>query len=191
MQFIPFCLFTIICGYSLVISAPVNQTTSDTEEVKHQKATVIANRLLKELAGEQLASHHEEQSLNNDENKNIVVPVNHPETPQIESNVDQQNDDDDNNNNEDIEFVPTIEDLYRIYGDRYAQLVDDDEESSSEMNDDDDDDYILPINNQQLMQYLEEELENNKHLTPVIHTPVMDDSIMKAENHQRRRRSFH
>jgi hypothetical protein len=31
----------------------------------------------------------------------------------------------------------------------------------------------------------------DENLTPVIHTPIMDDSIMKAENHRRRRRSIY
>jgi len=78
MQFIPFCLFTIICGYSLVISAPVNQKAPDSQETKQQKATAIAGRLLKEIAGEQFASHHQEQSLNKDENKDTIIPVNRP-----------------------------------------------------------------------------------------------------------------
>jgi len=84
---------------------------------------------------------------------------------------------------EDIEYMPTIDELYEIYGDNSAQLPDD-EESSSEVNDDE---YILPISTQQLMRYLAEQEESDENLTPVIHTPVMDDSIMKAENHRRRR----
>jgi hypothetical protein len=31
----------------------------------------------------------------------------------------------------------------------------------------------------------------DEQLTPVIHTPVMDDSIMTAEDHLRRRRSIY
>jgi len=183
MQFIPFCLFTIILGYSLVISAPVNQAVPDSQEAKQQKATEIANRLLKELAGEQLASHQKEQNSNNEENKDTIKPVNRPEVEKVETHVEKQNDDvaDDD---EDIEFMPTIDDLYEIYGDKYAQ-VPDDEESSSESTDE----YILPISKQQLLRYLAEQEESDEHITPVIHTPIMDDSIMKAENHQRRRRS--
>jgi len=41
------------------------------------------------------------------------------------------------------------------------------------------------------MRYLAEQEESDENLTPVIHTPVMDDSIMKAENHRRRRRSIY
>jgi len=183
MQFIPFCLFTIICGYSLVISAPVNQSTPDSQETKQQKATIIAHRLLKELAGEQLATHHKEQSSNNDENKDTIIPVNRPETEEVESHIGKQNDDD-VDDDENIDFIPTLDDIYEVYGNKYAQ-VPDDEESSSELIDDD---YILPISKQQLMNYLAEQEESDEHLTPVIHTPIMDDSIMKAENHQRRRR---
>jgi hypothetical protein len=31
----------------------------------------------------------------------------------------------------------------------------------------------------------------DEQLTPVVHTPVMDDSIMTAEDHRRRRRSIY
>jgi len=178
MQFIPFCLFTIICGYSLVISAPVNQKAPDSQETKQQKATAIASRLLKELAGEQLASHHKVPVSNNNENKDNIISVNRPETQQVELDIEKQNNnDDDVDSGEDYEFMPTIDDLYQIYNDKYEQLADD--EVSSETNDD----YILPIRKQNLMRYLAEQTENDEQLTPVIHTPVMDDSVMKAENH--------
>jgi len=171
----------------LVISAPVNPSVPNSQETKQQKATAIAGRLLKELAGEQLSSHHQEQSSNKDESKDTIIPVNRPAIEKVESHIGKQNDDliDDN---EDVEFTPTIDDLYEIYGDKYAQLAGSDEESSSEINDDE---YILPINTQQLMKYLAEQEESDEHLTPVIHTPVMDDSIMTAENHRRRRRSIY
>lgn len=75
MKFSPLCLFTIICGYSLVIAAPISQSKinfnyfikrknneklllhldiSNLREAKHQNITAIASRLLKELANEHL-----------------------------------------------------------------------------------------------------------------------------------------
>jgi hypothetical protein len=185
MQFIPFCLFTIICGYSLVISAPVNKAVPDSQETKHQKATAIASRLLKEIAGEQVASHQQDSSSNKDESKDSITPVNRPPVEKVESHVEKSNDDSDD---EDFDFTPTLEDLYQIYGDRYPQLADD-EESSSE--DPADDEYILPVSTQELLRYLAEQEESDEQLTPVIHTPVMDDSIMTAEDHLRRRRSIY
>lgn len=95
-----------------------------------------------------------------------------------------------------------MDELYELYGDKYIQLADD-EESSSEVNDDE---YILPISTQQLMKYLDEQEESmlfklyffvnlhfyfflgDENLVPVIHTPVIDDSLMTAEDHQQRRR---
>jgi len=184
MQFIPFCLFAIIFGCSLVISAPVNQAAPDTQETKQQKATAIASRLLKELAGEQPASPHQEQTSNKDESKDTIIPVHRPSVEKVESHIQKQNDDlAAGNDEDDTDFIPTLDDLYEIYGDKYAQLADD-EESSPEMNDDE---YILPISTQQLMRYLAEQEESDEHLIPVIHTPVIDDSIMKAEDHRRRR----
>jgi hypothetical protein len=113
---------------------------------------------LKELAGEQLASDHKEPSSTNDESKDTIIPVNHPEKVHIESNTEKQNDiiNDDDEDDEDIEFMPTLDELYQAYGDKYAQLADD-EESSSEISDDD---YILPINKQQLMKYLSEQYDS-------------------------------
>ncbi|CAF0817581.1 unnamed protein product [Rotaria sordida] len=144
MYFIPLCLFAIICGHSLVISAPINQNS---QETKHQAATAIASHLLKELANEQLASQYSNGDLQ-----------------QIESD-----------DNEDvIGYIPTIDDLY---------LIDDninDEELLSEMNDTDDD---LPIDEQELMNYLEKQHQFDEDLSPMINTPIIDDSIMKAEDH--------
>ncbi|CAF4398492.1 unnamed protein product, partial [Rotaria sordida] len=77
--------------------------------------------------------------------------------------------------NEDvIGYIPTIDDLY---------LIDDninDEELLSEMNDTDDD---LPIDEQELMNYLEKQHQFDEDLSPMINTPIIDDSIMKAEDH--------
>jgi hypothetical protein len=133
----------------------------DTQETKHQKATAIANRLLKELAGEHVASNHQEQTSNKDENKDeskdTIKPVNHPGVEKVESHVTKQNDDLVGNDDEEgFDFIPTLDDLYEIYGDKYAQLADD-EETSSEVNDDE---YILPISTQQLMRYLDEQEES-------------------------------
>ena len=117
-----------------------------------QKATAIASRLLKEL--------HGEQSTHQDGNKDTIIPVNHPETEKVESHIPKQNNNDvvddgnDNDDAEEIEFTPTIDDLYEIYANNnYGQLPVD-EESSSELVDDD---YILPISQQQLIRYLAEQ----------------------------------
>ncbi|CAF0722455.1 unnamed protein product [Rotaria sordida] len=169
MQFISFCLFTIICGYSLVISAPVNQNTPDSQETKQQKATAIAGRLLKELANEQLASNHKEESLIKDENKQ-------PKTEKVEAHLSKESD---NIDDDDTDFSPIVDDLYEIYGNKYNQEPDD-EESSSEFIDNE---YLLPINRQQLMRYFAEEEDSDENLTPVIHSPVMDDTLMTAESH--------
>jgi len=185
MQSISFFLFTIICGYSLVISAPVNPSVPNSQETKQQKATAIAGRLLKELAGEQIASNHQEQSSNKDESKDTIVPVNQHAVEKTETHVEKQNNDIVNDkDDDDTEFLPTLDELYEIYSDKYAQLADD-EESSSEI---DDDEIIIPVSREQLIRYLAEQEESDEQLTPVIHTPVMDDSIMTAEEHQRRRR---
>ncbi len=126
--------------------------TPDSQETKQHKATVIASRLLKELAGEQIASHHTEESTNKDQNKDAIKPVNHPGTEKVESHIETPNDDD-----EEIEFTPTIEDLYEIYANQYPQQLLDNEESSSESAEED---YILPISKQQLMRYLAEQQES-------------------------------
>jgi hypothetical protein len=126
----------------------------DSQETKHQKATAIAHRLLKELAGEQHASHQQEPSSNKDESKDTIIPVNRPEVEKVEPHIEKQNNE--INDEEDIDFMPTLEDLYEIYGDKYAQLADD-EESSSEINDDE---YILPISTPELMRYLAEQEES-------------------------------
>jgi hypothetical protein len=189
MQLIPFCLFTIICGYSLVISAPVHHAVPDTQEAKQQKATEIAHRLLKELADEQVGSQQKEQTSNSDENKDTIKPVNRPEIEKVETHIEKPSNDvasNDDEDEQDIGFMPTIDELNEIYGDKYAQIPND-EESSSELIDE----YILPISKQELLKYLAEQEENDEHITPVIHTPIMADSIMKAENHRRRRRSIY
>ncbi|CAF3374764.1 unnamed protein product [Rotaria sp. Silwood1] len=151
MQFIPFYIFAIICGYySLVISAPINQNA---QETKHQKATAIASRLLKELANEELTNQYSKEDLQ-----------------QIESYLDKEL----NNNEEYTEYIPTIDDLYSIYDNI------NDEELSSEINDSDD---ILSIDEQELMNYLKKQQQLDKDLSSVKQTPIIDDSIMKAENH--------
>jgi len=189
MQLIPFCLFTIICGYSLVLSAPVKQAVPDSQETKQQKATAIASRLLKEIAGEQEASHQPEPSSNHDESQDTAIPVNRPPVEKVESHIGGKNNglhDDGDDEEEEIDFMPTLEDIFETYGDKYAQLADD-EESSLEGSDDE---YILPVSEQELLRYLADQEESDENLTPVIHTPVMDDSIMTAEDHQRRRRAI-
>ncbi|CAF0762092.1 unnamed protein product [Rotaria sp. Silwood1] len=145
----------------------------NSQEAKQQKATEIAGRLLKELANEQLGSHHKEQSLNNDENVQ-------PKIEKIESHFSTESDDADD---EDVEFIPLIDDLYEMYANKYDQEPDD-EESSSELVDNE---YLLPINRQQLLRYFAEEENSDENLTPVIHSPVVDDTQMKAENHRRKR----
>lgn len=81
MQFIPVFLFAIISSYSLVLAAPVNQSKrgnnlsfrlicnscsfvladADSLQAKQQKATEIAGRLLKQMAAEQSATHHQQE----------------------------------------------------------------------------------------------------------------------------------
>jgi hypothetical protein len=57
-----------ICVYSLVISVPIKQskidsigTISDSQEIKYEKATDVANRLLNELANDTLADQESQQ----------------------------------------------------------------------------------------------------------------------------------
>jgi len=54
--------------------------------------------------------------------------------------------------------------------------INDDDSSSEIINDDD----ILPLNQLQLMKYFE---ALNEYFAPLKHTPIMADSIMKAEDH--------
>jgi hypothetical protein len=129
----------------------------DTLEAKHQKATEIANRLLKELAGEQVASHQKEETSNNDESKDTIQPVNRLESEKVETHVEKPSNGDgtDADDEENIDFIPSLDDLYEIYGDKYAQVPDDEESSSESI-----DDYILPISKQQLLNYLAEQEES-------------------------------
>ena len=108
------------------------------------------------MAGQQAASNQQEAPLNNEENKDAAAaaPVNRPPVEKVESHVSNTNDESDD---EDIDFTPTIEDLYQLYGGRYAQLADDEESSSEGLADDD---YILPISTQQLLRYLAEQEES-------------------------------
>ncbi len=196
------CLWFINLRKIFVTSSAV----PDSQETKHQKATAIASRLLKEIAGEQVASPHQDSSSNNGESKDTIIPVNRPPVEKVESHIEKANDDSVDDDDEDVDFTPTLDDLYEIYGNKYAQLVDDEEASSEDVADDE---YFLPISTQQLMRYLAEQEESkwfqliqekkiyswiflgDEQLTPVVHTPVMDDSIMTAEDHRRRRRSIY
>ena len=132
----------------------------DTQEAKQQKATEIASRLLKELAGENLPTHPKEATSTNEDNKDAVKSA---EPSAVESNPMASTDDNDNEDDDNTEMMPSIEDLYQLYNGEYAQQADEDEEednneeSLSEMNDDD---YILPISEQQWMQYLAEQQES-------------------------------
>ncbi|CAF0759898.1 unnamed protein product [Adineta steineri] len=191
MQFISFCLFTIIFGYSLVISAPVNHTVPITDEAKHQKATEIASRLLKEIAGEQTESHHLVQSTSNEENKDTNVAETHSKTEKVEPLISTSNDESSaEDESEELELMPTIDEVYEIYNNnnnKYAQVSnDDDDESSSETLDDGD--YFLPISRDQLVRYLANEDEHDEHLISALQTQIMDDRMMTAENHQQQRR---
>ena len=182
MQFIAFCLFTIICSYSLVISAPVNQSkihrffsssqereqffiidsaVPDTQETKQQKATAIASRLLKELAGEENFPGHQESSLNNDQNQDAIVPTQPSTVEKVQSHIVQTantfHDDDDEDQAQEIDFMPTFEDIYDLYSDKYAQGADDENLSNEDINDED---YILPISEQEILRYLAEQEES-------------------------------
>jgi len=189
MQFISLCLFATLLGYSLIMAAPVQQTTPMTEEVKHQKAHAIANRLLKELAGEQQHQGEEAVSQPKEESpkKDEIQTEQKPAVEKVESHIQSENNDvyDD----EDIDGAPTLEDLVELYGDKYTDLIED-EEPSSELFDEDEDEYILPVDTEELLRYLSEQEESDESPS-VIHTPVMDDSIMTAEDYHRRRRSIY
>ena len=131
----------------------------DTQEAKQQKATEIAGRLLKELAGENLPAHPKEATSTNEDSKDTVKSA---EPSKVESAAIASTDDAENENDDNTDMMPSIEDLYQIYNGGYAQQADEDEdedseESLSEMNDDD---YILPISEQQWMQYLAEQQES-------------------------------
>ncbi|CAM2696615.1 unnamed protein product [Rotaria socialis] len=182
MQLIFILLVTLICGYSLVSTAPIgpnNKTNPDTLETKQQKATAIASRLLKELAHEQHTSDSDEQLSTNDENKNFNAPANHPEIEKAELHLSSESEDSADDDDEDIDFLPIINDLYDVYGNKYNQEPEDDE-SSSELADNE---YVLPMTREQLIRYFAEEEDNDENLQPVINSQVMDDSIMAAENH--------
>jgi hypothetical protein len=128
----------------------------ESQEAKHQKATAIASRLLKEIAGEQHESHQQEQSSNKDESKDTITPVNRPPVEKVESHIGKQNDGvAEDGDDEESDFTPTIDDLIEFYGNKYAQLADD-EESSSEVNDDE---YIIPFS-EPLLRYLAEQEES-------------------------------
>jgi len=179
MQLIPIYLFTIICGYSLVISAPVNQPVTDTQETKQQKATVIASRLLKELANEehtnsqdaQLSSDKNEDEKKHEEEKKV-------EYVNISSNEDKQDD-------QDSDESQILNELYQLYENDNG--LNDDE--SSEI---DDDDYLYPITKQQLLEYLDQEQQlqdqRDEQSLLVPHKMIMDEDVMQAENRRRRRR---
>jgi hypothetical protein len=126
---------------------------------------------LKELADERLASQHKSATSNVNENKQSIESAPIPEMSNIKSDSDKSTDVDDNNNDDDsdeeIELIPSMDDLYEIYRDRYAQLGEAVPELSSEVNDDEDDaddndevdedfDYMSPALAQQLMSYLQE-----------------------------------
>lgn len=136
--------------------------TPMTEEVKHQKAHAIANRLLKEIAGEQ--QQHEQQEpisppQEESEKKEEIKTELKPTVEKVESHIQRENNNIDEEEQE-FESNPTLEDLVELYGDKYAELFndDDDEESSSEFNDDDE--YLLPVDTEELLRYLEEQDES-------------------------------
>ncbi|CAF1271203.1 unnamed protein product [Adineta steineri] len=86
MQFFSLGLFTIICGYSLVISAPVNQTVEDSQETKHHKVTAIASRLLKELTNEHPSNKKPDIS-NENENIGYFIAMNDLDDEQSSSEI--------------------------------------------------------------------------------------------------------
>ncbi|CAF0780084.1 unnamed protein product [Adineta ricciae] len=198
MQIISFCLFALLCSYSLVIAAPIKPVVPATQDAKHQKAHEIANRLLKELAGGHVESETPAQSSNTkeeEEHKEASLPaVNRPVTEKVETHVEKPDVDDSyDEDNQDLELTPTLDDLYEIYNNNYLQLYNDDESSEvideDENEDDDDEDYLLPVSRQDLFKYLDSQ-EESEHLTTGPHVDIMDDTVMTAEDHQRRRRSI-
>lgn len=110
----------------------------DSLETKQQKATAIAGRLLKELAHEEQASHHhsEEQV-----------------KPALENQIDTEEDESDDAD-EEADLMPSMDDLYQIYNDRYTQLADEEESTSSETNDDEE---MFPIDKQQMIKLMLEQ----------------------------------
>lgn len=130
----------------------------DTQETKQQKATAIASRLLKELAGEQSGSQPSESSSNTNEN---IVPAVGSTVEKVESHVVKPtNTFADESDEEEFDFIPTLEDIYEYYGDKFAQNVDDDENDDSSLEPVNDDDYIPPIVEQELLRYLAEQEES-------------------------------
>jgi hypothetical protein len=111
---------------------------TDSLESKQQKATAIAGRLLKELANEQLASHHQSEE---------------QVKPALEKHVDTEEDESDDSV-EEVDFMPSMDDLYQIYNNRYPQLADEEESTSSEI---DDDEEMFPMDKQQLMNLMSEQ----------------------------------
>ncbi len=83
--------------------------------------------------------------------------MNRPPVEKVESHIEKANDDSVDDDDEDVDFTPTLDDLYEIYGNKYAQLADDEEASSEDVADDE---YFLPISTQQLMRYLAEQEES-------------------------------
>lgn len=188
MHLIPILLVAIVSGSSLVLSAPVNQTDVDSLRAKQQKATEIAGRLLKQMADEQTASHHQQAKVQVDENKDKST----------------EEDDDD-----DFGYYPTIDILNKYFEDRYEPSTDDlyryvdahykptfefEGEPLSENELFDEDQEIYPSPYPFFNQQWDEQDESNENNKPFVHTQVLDDSVMNAEEHkqqQRRRRSSH
>ena len=112
--------------------------STDSPETKQQKATAIAGRLLKELANEQQASHHhsEEQV-----------------KPAFENQIDTEEDESDDAD-EEADLMPSMDDLYQIYNDRYTQLADEEESASSETTDDEE---MFPVDKQQMLKFILEQ----------------------------------
>ena len=182
MQFIPVFLFAIISSYSLVLAAPVNQSKlgnalsfrlicssfsfvsadADSLQAKQQKATEIAGRLLKQMAAEQSAAHHQQE----------VKVLNADEPAAKDESSEEQ---------ADTEFLayptiaeireylqsqrqPIIADLDDISDERYEPLVEFDDEPSAETEEDDEE--IFPVPYQFFEHNWAEEDESTSSLSP-------------------------
>ena len=75
--------------------------------------------------------------------------------PTVEKQVAAEEDGSDSeDSDEEVDLMPSIDDLYQIYSDRYAQVADEEDLTSSEINDDEE---VFPVDKQQLMKLMSEE----------------------------------
>lgn len=206
MQFIPLCLFTILLAYSLVNAAPIEKTENkETAESKQQKATAIAGRLLKQIANEQAV--HQKESVSDVEKPKETKDEKTNQQPkqEVQTSAEENDDgDDDSIELQNLEYL--LQAIKHEFPSTFDETVeknldehfDDDEENSTDDEDDEDDDELALYdfnlltelaskNNDEINKLLNELEEEDQEETSTIHSPVMDDSLMNAEEHRRRR----